>query len=359
MDAADSPSSPPAAAHSWWHDFWTLDFMPHGHCYLWQPQLLWANVIADALITIAYYSIPIILFIFIRKRRDIPFGAIFIIFGIFILSCGTTHLLEVVSVWNPVYRLDALVKVITALVSMLAVAMLIPVLPQALALPSLAALHLDLLQRRAANISPAPGNETPADAAAKAKEAEYIRRASEGAARMRALIADLLSYSRIDHVQTSDQMVDSAAALSDALQNLRPAIDAAGATIVHGDLPGAVRIERTQLAQVFQNLIGNALKFRRHGEPRIRIDASRRGDDWVFAVADNGIGIEPRYFTKIFEVFQRLHDRSAYEGTGIGLATVKKIIERHHGRIWVESVPGEGSTFLFALPAGEPAHVAT
>jgi signal transduction histidine kinase len=394
MDAAVPPPIAPPAETSWWHDFWTLDFMPHGCCYQWQPELLWAHVIADGLITLAYYSIPVILFIFIRKRRDVPFSAVFAIFAVFILSCGTTHLLEVISVWHPLYRLAALVKIITALVSMLAVVMLIPVLPQALALPSLAAtnarlhatseelrrsnaeleqfayvashdlqeplrmvsLHLDLLQRRSLNPAAAVIDPT-LSAEARAKEAEYIRRASEGATRMRALIADLLAYSRIDHVQTNDQVVDSAAALNDAMQDLRSAIDAAGATVTHGEMPW-VRIERTQLAQVFQNLIGNALKFRRPGEPRIAIGASRRGNDWVFTVADNGIGIEARYFTKIFEVFQRLHDRSAYEGTGIGLATVKKIVERHHGRIWVESVPGEGSTFLFALPAGEPDHAA-
>jgi signal transduction histidine kinase len=378
----DAPPPAPAAApaSSWWHDFWSLQFMPHGHCYLWQPELVWANVISDLLITLAYYSIPLILVVFIRKRRDVPFSAVFAIFAIFILSCGTTHLLEIVSVWNPVYRLAAVVKIITAIASLVAVAMLIPVLPQALALPSLAStnarlqatseelrrsnaeleqfayvashdlqeplrmvsLHLDLLHRRL-------------DSPATRQEVELIRRASEGAERMKALIADLLAFSRLDHVPVPQQAVDSGAALADALANLKPVIDATAATIVHGDMP-TVRIERMQLTQVFQNLIGNALKFRREAGPRVTIAVRRAGADWVFSVQDNGIGIEARHFSRIFAVFQRLHDRTAYEGTGIGLATVKKIVERHHGRIWVESVPGEGSTFHVALPAGEVAH---
>ena len=125
----------------------------------------------------------------------------------------------------------------------------------------------------------------------------------------------------------------------------------AGATVEVGDLP-TVMADPSQLQQVFTNLIGNALKYRRPDVPaEVRISAERAGGFWRFAVTDNGIGIEKEYFDRIFVIFQRLHTRDEYEGTGIGLAVVRKIVERHGGRIRVESIPGQGSTFSFTLPA--------
>jgi K+-sensing histidine kinase KdpD len=139
------------------------------------------------------------------------------------------------------------------------------------------------------------------------------------------------------------------AVLDQALRNLRAGIESARATITHDPLP-ILSVDATQMMQLFQNLIGNALKF--HGERPLQIHIGARTEEarWVFRVQDNGIGIDPQYFERMFQVFQRLHTRRKYPGTGIGLATCKKIVERHGGKIWVESQPGQGSTFYFSIP---------
>lgn len=181
---------------------------------------------------------------------------------------------------------------------------------------------------------------------------ELIRHTVEGAQRMQTLIHDLLTYSRVGTQAKTTGVVASGEALRQALANLQMAIRDSGATITEGRLP-AVRIDPGQLTQLFQNLVGNALKYRGERAPIIRVDAWREGKDWVFAVSDNGIGIEPRYFEQIFALFQRLHTRTEYAGTGIGLALCKKIVERHGGRIWLASTPATGSVFYFAIPFSE------
>jgi PAS domain S-box-containing protein len=182
-----------------------------------------------------------------------------------------------------------------------------------------------------------------------ARADEFISHAVEGTKRMQALITDLLAYSRVGtHVHPFEE-VEIAEVLAEALANLTFAIQESGAVVLPGQLP-KLTVDGSQLTQVFQNLIGNAIKFRGERSPEIRITADHRGSDWVFSVADNGIGIEPQYFERVFRVFQRLHTRARYPGTGIGLAICKKIVERHGGTIWIESKPGEGTTFFFTLP---------
>jgi PAS domain S-box-containing protein len=179
---------------------------------------------------------------------------------------------------------------------------------------------------------------------------EFIAFAVDGASRMQRLIQDLLAYSRVgtkgkDLLDTSSQE-----ALQRALLNLRGAIEERGALVTHGPLP-PVLADETQLVQLFQNLVGNAIKYQRPGGvPQVHVSVTRSGEDkWMFAVKDNGLGIDPQYFEKIFGMFQRLHKREEFAGTGIGLAICKKIVERHGGNISVESQPGQGSTFFFAL----------
>jgi PAS domain S-box-containing protein len=180
---------------------------------------------------------------------------------------------------------------------------------------------------------------------------EYIRYIVDAGRRMQDLIHDLLEYSRITSKAQELQPVRTEEVLAQALLSLNPIIKEESATITYDLLP-VVQADPQQLRQVFQNLISNALKYRREDEPpRIRISAERTGDMWQFNIQDNGLGIEPQYFDRIFVIFQRLHTRDQYVGTGIGLAIVKRIVERQGGRIWVESEVDRGSTFHFTIPA--------
>jgi PAS domain S-box-containing protein len=180
---------------------------------------------------------------------------------------------------------------------------------------------------------------------------EFIGFAVDGANRMQALIRDLLAYSRAGTARKAPREISTEKVLEEALVNLRSRIAETGAIVTHGPLP-VTSTDDSQLVQVFQNLIGNAIKYRRAEVPRVHVSAAKNGPEWIFSVQDNGLGIDPRYFEKIFVIFQRLHGRKEFEGTGIGLAICRKIVERFDGRIWVESQIGAGSTFHFTLPEG-------
>ena len=180
---------------------------------------------------------------------------------------------------------------------------------------------------------------------------EFIAYAVDGANRMQTLINDLLAYSRVGTRAKGLESTDCPAVLDQALANLKVAIEQGGAVVTHDPLP-TVMADKLQLIQLFQNLIGNAIKFHVEEPPRIHVSAELKGNEWVFSVRDNGIGIDPQYAERIFVIFQRLHTKEEYPGTGIGLAICKKIVERRGGRIWVESHPGTGSTFYFTIPIG-------
>jgi light-regulated signal transduction histidine kinase (bacteriophytochrome) len=178
---------------------------------------------------------------------------------------------------------------------------------------------------------------------------QYIELAVDGAKRMQSLINDLLSFSRVGRAMQDPGPVSCASALDQARANVSGDIEATGATIEIGALP-VVRGEESLLVAVFQNLLSNALKFHGPQPPRISISAHREGPDWLFTVADNGIGIEPDFAERIFVIFQRLHGRGEYAGNGIGLAMCRKIIEYHGGRIWLDTPAETGSRFCFTLP---------
>lgn len=178
---------------------------------------------------------------------------------------------------------------------------------------------------------------------------DFIGYAADGASRMQRLINDLLAYSRVGTRGKSFEQVSLDAILHQATENLHLAVEEKHAVITHDPLP-VVYGDSGQLTQVLQNLIDNAIKFRGEEPPQIHISARLQDTEWVISVRDNGIGIAPEFVGKLFTLFQRLHTRKEYPGTGLGLAICKRIVERHGGRIWVESHPGEGATFFFTLP---------
>jgi PAS domain S-box-containing protein len=178
---------------------------------------------------------------------------------------------------------------------------------------------------------------------------ELIDLILDSAARMKTLIKDLLDYSQVSTKGKSSTSIDSSLVLRQALSDLREAVEKSNAEITYDPLP-VLKADPSQMTRLFQNLIGNAVKFHGEERPKIHISADKKQGEWIFSVRDNGIGIDSKYFDRIFDVFQRLHTVKEYEGTGIGLSICRKIVERHGGKMWVESKPGNGSNFIFTLP---------
>jgi len=182
-----------------------------------------------------------------------------------------------------------------------------------------------------------------------AKADEFIEYIGSGVKRMQMFIKDLLEYSQVGAKEKKFKPTDCSGVVQKAVGNLQAAIEESNAVVTYDELP-TVMVDTPQMISLLQNLIDNAIKFRGKEAPRIYISAERKGDEWVFSIRDNGIGIDPKDSELIFGMFQRLHGSTDYPGTGIGLAICKKIIERHGGRIWVESEAGKGSTFYFTMP---------
>jgi signal transduction histidine kinase len=399
------------------------NFMPHGHCYQWLPSLLWLQVVSNSIIALAYFLIPFVLIYFVRKRTDLVFKMIFVLFGIFIVSCGTTHIMDIITIWYPYYWLDGFLRAFTALVSIFTGIFLLPLIPKAIALPSPTQLQIQVderikaeealkfaheeLQRvnnqleqkveeRTAELSLA--NQKLIEEIAQRQKIEneliranedleqfayiashdlqeplrmvsnytqllglrykdkldndandFIEFAREGVKRMQMLIEDILSFSRIGRVNNHVKPVNLNEVLGQVLENLKLAISEGNINIIAGQLP-TIETDRTQIFQLFQNLIGNAVKYRSDLSPSIHISAEKKEGEWSFSVEDNGIGVESQYFERIFMMFQRLHTKEKYPGTGMGLAICKKIVNHYGGRIWLNSQEGKGSIFYFTLP---------
>ncbi|MCT7952404.1 ATP-binding protein [Ancylothrix sp. C2] len=380
-------------------------FMPHGHCYLWKTGLVGLHVASDSLIALAYYSIPVILICFVRQREDLPFPKVFWLFGAFIIACGTTHFMEVWTLWNPDYWLSGIIKAITAIVSLYTALELIPIIPQALALPSPAKLEAinrelekEILERQkieealkaymeqletsnrqleefayvASHDLQEPLRKiltfgdrlkTKCDTTLNEQAGDYLERMQNAAKRMQILINDLLTLSRINTPTSGMKTVNLATIISEVKGDLEVRIEQLNAKLEIGELP-TLEADPTQMRQLLQNLIDNALKFTPPGgKPHIKIyshpyknpdgNFSEIEEYWQIFVQDNGIGFDEKYLEKIFIPFQRLHARSEYTGTGIGLAICRKIAERHNGTITAKSSPTEGSTFIITLPINQ------
>jgi signal transduction histidine kinase len=181
------------------------------------------------------------------------------------------------------------------------------------------------------------------------KAREYLTHIVDGVARMQLMIDDLLEFSRVGARQHAPQVVETGKVLETVLANLSVVIQESGAVVTHQGLP-QISCDVTQFTQLLQNLVGNAIKFHGESRPEVHVSAEAKDSEWVFSVRDNGIGIDPQYFDRIFTIFQRLHTRRAYPGSGIGLAICKKIVTLHGGKIWVESTAGKGSSFHFTYP---------
>jgi signal transduction histidine kinase len=377
----------------------STDFMPHGTCFLWQRSVLWLHAISDGTIAAAYYSIPLALIVFVRRRQDLAFRWMFYLFVTFIFACATTHLLGVVTLWIPVYRLDGVVKALTAAVSIGTAIFLWPMVPRALALPSpaqMATANRDLraqigereraeeqvvslnqelqvrveqlrrsneeLQQFAYSVSHdlrAPlramkgfSDALVEDYGARLDSAgrDYLQRIAAAALRMDALIGDLLAYSRIIRSAPAIEPVPLELVLSDALALVEGEIrDRSARVEVRRPLP-LVLGHRGTLVQLVSNLIGNAVKFVAPGvTPEVTVRAERRGEAVRLWVEDNGIGIAAEFHERVFQVFERLHGIDAYPGTGIGLALVQRGAELLGGRAGVESAPGHGSRFYIEV----------
>jgi len=373
----------------------TSDWPPRWHCGKWSQFHGWLYIISDLLVWSAYFAIPLIIIRYISKRHDARFIRVYFLFAGFILACGATHFFDAITFWFPVYRLNALVRAITAILSWATVFYLIRVLPQAFSLRSSAELEVEVEQRKKAeedfrNLLASVEKKVQqrtAELERKNKELEqfayvashdlqeplqttsgfvqllhkhyhgqlddtadqYIDYVVQASERMKILIKDLLDYSRIGRGNEC-RPVDCNVIIKEVLCDLDKVIKENNVYISTSHLPVLNNAYSTELKSLFQNLITNSIKFRKPDvSPVVTIDAIDTNGYWQFCVKDNGIGIEEQYLERIFVIFQRLHTRSVYEGSGIGLAHCKKIVELHGGRIWALSEPGIGSAFYFTI----------
>jgi signal transduction histidine kinase len=397
------------------HLFSSQGFEPHGHCYLWLPEILWLHIISDAFIALAYYSIPIALLYLIHRRRDLTYGWMVAMFGAFILLCGTTHVMNLWTVWHGTYRLEGLVKLLTAAVSIATAVALWPLIPTLIALPSPSQLaqanralqaqiverqqseealrqaHDELEMRVAARTRELlMANGALEDKAAELEEANadlaqyayavshdlktplrgihhyadflyedletnlgdahkaYLDGLRRAVWQAEALVNGLLELSRVGNRNLVYQTVNLNTLLQEIITSLNMPEDVD--IVWEGTWP-TLEVEPVLLGQILQNLISNAAKFNCTPRKRVELGWCLVGEhECELYVRDNGLGIDPRYTEQIFQVFQRLHTRQEYEGTGIGLAIVKKAVSRMGGTVHVTSTPGEGSTFWVTLP---------
>lgn len=374
--------------------FGSLDstaFLPHRTCLILREDLIWLHVTADALIALAYFAIPLILLYFDVHRKERFYSWVLILFASFILLCGLTHVMGIWTMWYPDYYIEGILKMVTAIVSIATALTLLPEIPKLLALRSpeeLEAINLQLQREVSARSAVMTNLEDAVEQlTASNKELErfayitshdlkaplrsiasfatllekryrdqvddqgreYIDYIRSGVEQMQALTDDLLQLHRVNTADRNADPVDLNDMMEEVRQQLRTVIAEFDAELDVGDLP-RVPGDRSQLAILLRNLVSNALKFRHPDRrPQVSVQARKLDDGWEISVKDNGIGIPPEQHQRIFEAFRRLHTQDQIPGTGIGLALCQKIVERHGGEIYVESMPGAGADFRFSL----------
>jgi signal transduction histidine kinase len=345
-------------------------FLPHGHSYMWTAGILWMHVIADILIAMAFFAIAFVLIHIARRRRDLPFTGMLLCLGVFIVCCGLTRLMEVWNVWNTDYWLEGFIKVVTAAASVPTAITLWRALPAMLAAPSQRQLHdandsLARANRELEAFTASVSHDLRSPLTTIAGQAGLLElslpRASEEQRRrltriqssvrqMGELIDALLVLSRISRHTLHREIIDATALVESIVQDLRQKDPARTVEVeiqpgmnVHGD--------RRLISDVFVNLLANAWKFTsRTDNARIEVGYTTNGSMATIFIRDNGAGFDMAHEQKLFKPFQRLHGASEFEGTGVGLATVARIIDRHGGRIWAEGKPGKGAVFYFTMP---------
>ncbi|MGP1274499.1 MAG: sensor histidine kinase [Caulobacterales bacterium] len=386
------------------HALSTHGFMPHGMCYLWEPSILWTHVVSDAVIALAYFSIPAALALFSVRRPDLVYRPVMWLFVAFILLCGATHLFSIWTVWNPDYQISGLIKAATAAVSLATALVLWPLLPRALALPSTeqlqrsnAAMHAEISRRdeaearlmavtsqleqrvrvRTRDLERANAALRQFAAAAahdlqaplrhillfsqlieqeeterlSADGQKHLGKVREGALRAQTLIRVLQEYAQLVNRPPQTETLELSRIVSGVISALEDEIEAAGAEVRGQGLP-EVEGDPVLLTQLFQNLVSNAIKYRSSRPPIVSISARERGDSMVeIMVTDNGIGIDPAHKESIFLMMKRLHEAARYPGMGVGLAFCREIVESHGGEIWLDETYLDGARFCLTLPA--------
>ncbi|GAA4457641.1 hypothetical protein GCM10023189_28700 [Nibrella saemangeumensis] len=355
----------------------TSDWPPRWQCGTWTDFHGWLYIISDLTIWMAYMAIPVILLRFLFVKRGVPLHRVFWLFGAFILLCGLTHLIDAAMFYIPAYRINALIRFLTGIVSIGTVLALIKYFNEAVGLRTSQEFEHELLFRQQALQELSRSNRELQQFAYVAShdlqsplktienylsllDVKYgdgmddnarklVGVSAAAAGRMRVLIKDLLDFSRVGSV-TEFVPVDLNKVIEEIREDLHDELQSSGAQLHIGPLP-ILNGHQTDLKQLFQNLISNGIKYRRKNvPPQISLQVKEQADYYLFSIKDNGIGIDKQYYDRIFEIFQRLHNRNDYSGTGIGLATCKKVIDIYGGKIWIDSVVGEGSTFYFIIP---------
>ncbi|MYN18098.1 response regulator [Rugamonas sp. FT107W] len=391
--------------------FGSQGFMPHGHCFLWTPSILWMSVISDGLIALAYLTIPVTLLYFIRKRRDMPFDWMFIAFGVFILACGSTHLADIWVIWYPDYWLSVILKAITAAASVVTALVLVRLVPVALRIPSPAQLAAVNAELQKVNSELRAAMER-AEVANRAKSAflasmshelrtplnailgytQILKRdkgltpaqrsgvgtIQQGGQHLLALINDVLDLSRVEAGRMEFHpgpvlLGDLLSVVADIMRVRAEQKQLHFELELVAGLPVAISIDETRLRQVLLNLLGNAVKFTDRGTVRLRVmplpDAPPGMAALRFEVRDDGIGIAPDHVETIFRPFEQVGDTARRAGgTGLGLAISGQLVRLMGGELKVESTLGQGSRFWFDVaaplaeapaPAGSDGHHAT
>ncbi|BAZ65800.1 MAG: response regulator [Pelatocladus maniniholoensis HA4357-MV3] len=387
------------------HSFYTSGFIPHGHCYLWKTGLVWLHIISDGTIAIAYYSIPFSLLYFIFKRKDVPFNGVFLLFGAFIIACGTGHLMDIWTLWHPDYWIAGSLKAVTAIISIYTAFALVYLIPQALALPSPAQLEAinrtlssEIIERKrieqelrqaeeiAKNSSQAKSEflanmshelRTPLNGILGytqilQRTEPLTEKGSKGvgiiyqcASHLLTLINDILDLSKIEARKLELNPIDFyLPAFIDSvieISRIRAEQKVIGFHIqLDPDLPTGIRADEKRLRQVLINLLGNAIKFTHQGSVTFKVEVISQEEEQRtnykirFEVKDTGVGINSEQIEKIFLPFEQAgNQKRQTEGTGLGLAISQKIVGLMGSQIQVQSEFGKGSTFWFEVQLTE------